>query len=112
MNPRGQDPLLLSGKDVTIILQAIVGIGAAALAIALPFVTVFEGDIAKGFADGSEIPIQDLPFAPTAALLVVCRSCLLLYSCSSASCVRSSTPWARVIPLRRPMPGGSAAWPG
>ncbi|MFO6447056.1 DUF2975 domain-containing protein [Erythrobacter sp. NE805] len=71
MNPRGMDPLLVASKVVTLILQGAVGLGAAALAVSLPIVTVFKGDIVRGFADGAALPVEDLPLAPTVALLVL-----------------------------------------
>ena len=69
MNTRGHDPLLLAGKIVTIILQAAVGIGAAAMAVATPAALFFQGDIVKGIAEGTEIPVHDLPFASLAGVL-------------------------------------------
>jgi hypothetical protein len=70
MSPRN-DLLLLSGKILTLLMQIFMAIGAAALAVTLPFVTLFSGDLAKGFADASEIPIQDIPTLPLAGVLLI-----------------------------------------
>lgn len=69
MNP-GNDLLLLAGKIVTIILQAVVGIGIAALAIALPALTIYRGEIVDTLADGRQIPLADLPLAPAIGLIL------------------------------------------
>jgi hypothetical protein len=69
MNP-GNDLLLLAGKIVTIILQAVVGIGIAALAIALPALAIYRGEIVDVLADGRHIPLADLPLAPAIGLLL------------------------------------------
>jgi hypothetical protein len=70
MSPRN-DLLLLSGKILTLLMQIFMAIGAAALVVTLPFVTLFSGDLAKGFADASEIPIQDIPTLPLAGVLLI-----------------------------------------
>jgi len=69
MIDRGHDPLLLAGKIITIIIQAAVGIGGAVIALILPVVAFFEGEIVEGIANGSEVPVQDLPLAPLIGLL-------------------------------------------
>lgn len=71
MNPPGHDPLLLAGKIVTIILQAAVGIGAAALVIALPLLALSGDEFIKGIADGAEIAISDVPLLPLGGLLLI-----------------------------------------
>jgi hypothetical protein len=71
MNTRGHDPLLLAGKVVTLIMQAAVGIGAAVVALVLPAVALFKADIVKAMADGSPVPVQDLPMAPLIGLLAI-----------------------------------------
>lgn len=65
------DLLLLAGKILTIFLQAAMAFGAAVLIIMLPFVTIFSGDLAEGFADGSKIPVQDIPTFPFAGVILV-----------------------------------------
>ncbi len=71
MNPRGHDPLLLAGTVVAIILQAIVGIGIAALTVAVPALAIYRGEIVDALADGRHIPLADLPLAPAIGLLLV-----------------------------------------
>jgi hypothetical protein len=70
MNPRN-DLLLLAGKILTILLQAAMAFGAAVLLVILPFVTLFSGDLARGFAEGSDIPVQDIPTLPFAGIILV-----------------------------------------
>jgi hypothetical protein len=70
MTPRN-DLLLLAGKILTILMQAVMAIGAAALAITLPFVTLFSGDLAEGFADGSKLPVKDIPSLPFAGIILI-----------------------------------------
>lgn len=70
MHPQGHDPLLLAGKVVTVILQIVVAIGAAALAIAIPVVAIYRSAIVDAVADGHHIPLAELPVAPTIGLLV------------------------------------------
>lgn len=77
MNVPRQDLLLLAGKIVSLFLQAVVAIGAAVLAISLLIVTIFSGDLAKGFADGSGIPIADVPLLPMAGAMVVALAILV-----------------------------------
>ena len=64
MNLPGNDLLLLAGKIIAILLQAIMALGAAAVAIAVPFVTILTGDWVEGFADGSGIPVGQVPALP------------------------------------------------
>lgn len=71
MTAPANDPLLLAGKAMTIVMQGVMAIGAAAVAVTLPFVTVLSGDFVKGFADGARLPIENLPAAPAAALLAI-----------------------------------------
>lgn len=71
MNTRGHDPLLLAGKIVTIILQAVVGIGAATLATVLPVLAFATDDALEGFADGAQIDLATLPLGTTIALLAI-----------------------------------------
>lgn len=72
MHSPPNDLLLLGGKILTLILQGLLALGAALVALALPIVTLFAGtDLAEGFADGSEIPLADLPIAPLAGVLVI-----------------------------------------
>ncbi|WP_066527343.1 DUF2975 domain-containing protein [Erythrobacter sp. CCH5-A1] len=70
MNPR-TDLLLLAGKILTVILQVVVGLGAAAITFAIAVLSFARGDILKGFADGAEIEINTLPLAPTLSLLAI-----------------------------------------
>lgn len=71
MQSAHNDPLLLAGKIITFTLQGFVGLGAATLLIVLPFVTIFSGDLAEGFADGSGINVADLPTLPVVGLLAI-----------------------------------------
>lgn len=71
MNSHGNDLLLLAGKVIAILLQAIMAISAAALVITLPVVTIFSGDIVEGFADGSGVPVSELPMGPLLGLLLI-----------------------------------------
>lgn len=70
MTPRN-DLLLLAGKVVTIILQAAMAIGAAALAITLAAYTVFAAQIVEAVARDSDVALSDLPFGATAGLLAI-----------------------------------------
>jgi hypothetical protein len=68
---RTTDLLLLAGKVIAIFMQGAMALGAAALLIALPFVTLFSGELAEGFADGSKIPLQEIPTFPFAAVILI-----------------------------------------
>lgn len=70
MNSHGHDPLLLAGKVLTLILQGIMGIGAAVIALTLPLALIFGADFASGFADGSGLPMDRAPMLPIAGLLL------------------------------------------
>jgi len=70
MHPRN-DLLLLAGKILTILLQIAMAIGAGVLIVILPFVTLLSGDLARGFAEGSEIPLQDIPTLPFAGVIMI-----------------------------------------
>lgn len=65
------DLLLLSGRVLAILLQAVMAIGAVALAIMLPFVILFDSNVTEGFAAGSGIDLAAMPVASTSALLVI-----------------------------------------
>jgi len=45
MTPKGNDPLLLAGKVLTIIMQGLLGFAAVAMAIAAPAVLIMQGRI-------------------------------------------------------------------
>ncbi len=77
MNAPRQDLLLLAGKIITLIMQGAVAIGAAVLAISLPFVTIFSGDLVEGFADGSGVAIADVPLLPMAGAMVIALAILV-----------------------------------
>lgn len=71
MNPPANDLLLLAGKILTVILQGAMAIGTAAVLVALPAITLFDGEVRAGFEAGSGIPLDDLPVAATSALLAI-----------------------------------------
>ncbi|KPQ38248.1 MAG: Protein of unknown function (DUF2975) [Porphyrobacter sp. HL-46] len=77
MNLPGNDLLLLAGKIIAILLQAIMALGAAAVAIAVPFVTILTGDWVEGFADGSGIPVGQVPALPLVGVLLVTLAILV-----------------------------------
>ncbi|MEE4154533.1 MAG: DUF2975 domain-containing protein [Erythrobacter sp.] len=62
MNPPGHDPLLLAGKIVTLILEAIFAIGAVAIALALPAALVFGAELPGG---------EPMPLLPVTGLLLL-----------------------------------------
>lgn len=71
MNTPGNDLLLLAGKIITLILQSAMAIGAAALVITLPIVTLFDGDLVKGFADGADLQLETIPTLPFTGMLLI-----------------------------------------
>lgn len=71
MTPPGNDLLLLAGKILTVLMQIFMAIGAAILALSIPIVAVFQGDIAEGFADGSGIDVAALPLLPLVGALAI-----------------------------------------
>lgn len=77
MNPHGNDLLLLAGKVLTIMMQAVMAIGAAALALALPVMILFKGDILEGLADGSDLPLDQIPLWPFAGIVLIAITILI-----------------------------------
>jgi hypothetical protein len=71
MDNPGNDPLLLAGKVLVLIMQGAMALGAAIVLIVLPFATFLGGDIAKGFEDGSGLPVDAIPTIPVVGLLLV-----------------------------------------
>lgn len=72
------DLLLLGGKVVALILQGLIALGAVLVALTLPIVTIFANtDLAKGFADGSEIPVADVPILPLVGMLGIALAILV-----------------------------------
>ena len=69
MNAPGNDLLLLSGKVVTILLQAAMAVGALALAIAVPALIFFEDAVLEGVRAGSPMPLGEIPMLPLIGLL-------------------------------------------
>jgi hypothetical protein len=70
MTPRN-DLLLLAGKIITLLLQGVMAIGALALALVAPIITLFEGDILAGLSEGIGLPISQLLLWPLAGMLVI-----------------------------------------
>lgn len=79
-NIRQNDPLLLAGKIMTIIMQIACGIAAIALAIAIPVLLLFQGRIAAEIAvelgeQAGEFPLMSI----MALLAVVAIAVVLIY---------------------------------
>jgi ABC-type amino acid transport system permease subunit len=70
MSPHN-DLLLLAGRILTVILQALVGIGAVAIAIALPVLVFARSEFLQGLSDGLEVDLANLPLGPLMALLAI-----------------------------------------
>ncbi|MEM7781534.1 MAG: DUF2975 domain-containing protein [Pseudomonadota bacterium] len=71
MKDRPNDVLLLAGKVLTILMQGAIAIGGVIVALLIPIVVIFRGDIMQGFIDGSQIDISAFPLAPFVGLLML-----------------------------------------
>lgn len=70
MKSPGNDFLLLAGKILTLLMQGIMALAALTVGVVTIAVPFIGGELAEGFADGSKIPIDQIPTLPLIGLLL------------------------------------------
>ena len=71
MSTRKTDPLLLAGRVLTLIMQGLVGLACAGLAITIPILIIFKDRINSEIAENFGSSVSDFPVATITVLLLI-----------------------------------------